>query len=209
MPLLYPDAARTAGAPESDLAELARRICLKDVSELDLQRLGPRAYSVADQFELLALTVSELMAGQPVTFPRRTSGLLGPDAAPPPSSTIRNLDWFAFRDATKDVVSFMRTEHRVPARVFIGAEPIPPALIPQVPIIMAALAAVGVDVLGLEDYEAEDIVASLASKVKPPIEIASGDRDLFSLVREREIIVRSGSEALAVCVCRLHLCPPR
>src|SRR3989440_6923654 len=69
------------------------------------------------------------------------------------------------------------------------AEPIPPALIPQVPIILAALEAVGVDVVGLEDYEAEDIVATLASKVKTPIEIASGDRDLFSQVRGRDIIV--------------------
>lgn len=68
-------------------------------------------------------------------------------------------------------------------------EPIPPALIPQVPIILDSLTAVGVDVVGLEDYEAEDIVASLASKVKPPIEIASGDRDLFSQVRGRDIIV--------------------
>ena len=69
------------------------------------------------------------------------------------------------------------------------AEPIPPALIPHVPIIMESLEAVGVDVVGLEGYEAEDIVASLAEKVKPPIEIASGDRDLFSLVRDREVIV--------------------
>jgi len=68
-------------------------------------------------------------------------------------------------------------------------EPIPPALIPQVPIILEALTAVGVDVVGLADYEAEDIVATLAAKVKPPIEIASGDRDLFSQVRGRDIIV--------------------
>ena len=73
-------------------------------------------------------------------------------------------------------------EHRV-------AEPIPPALIPQVPVILEALASVGVDVVGREGYEAEDIVASLASKVKTPIEIASGDRDLFSLVRDRDVIV--------------------
>jgi 5'-3' exonuclease len=69
------------------------------------------------------------------------------------------------------------------------AEPIPPALIPQVPIILASLQAIGVDVVGLDGYEAEDIVATLAAKVKPPIEIASGDRDLFSQVRGREIIV--------------------
>src|SRR5229473_4646713 len=68
-------------------------------------------------------------------------------------------------------------------------EPIPPALIPQVPIILDSLTAVVVDVVGLDEYEAEDIVATLASKVKPPIEIASGDRDLFSQVRGRDIIV--------------------
>jgi 5'-3' exonuclease len=69
------------------------------------------------------------------------------------------------------------------------AEPIPPALIPQVPIIMAALQAIGIDVVGLEGYEAEDIVASLAAKVETPIEIASGDRDLFSQVQGRDVIV--------------------
>jgi 5'-3' exonuclease len=73
-------------------------------------------------------------------------------------------------------------EHRV-------AEPIPPALIPQVPVILESLTAVGVDVVGREGYEAEDIVASLASKVKGPIEIASGDRDLFSLVNGRDVVV--------------------
>jgi len=69
------------------------------------------------------------------------------------------------------------------------AEPIPPTLIPQVPVILASLEAVGVDVVGLAGYEAEDIVATPAAKVEPPIEIASGDRDLFSQVRGREIIV--------------------
>jgi 5'-3' exonuclease len=68
-------------------------------------------------------------------------------------------------------------------------EPVPPALIPQMPIIMECFEAIGVDAVGLKDYEAEDIIASLAAKVSPPIEIASGDRDLFSLVRGKEIIV--------------------
>ncbi|MGZ5979186.1 MAG: 5'-3' exonuclease H3TH domain-containing protein, partial [Isosphaeraceae bacterium] len=60
---------------------------------------------------------------------------------------------------------------------------------PQMPIIMDCLAAVGIDAVGLEDYEAEDIIASIASRVSPPIEILSGDRDLFSLVRGRDVIV--------------------
>ena len=68
-------------------------------------------------------------------------------------------------------------------------EPVPHALEPQMPIIMASLAAVGVDAVGLAGYEAEDIIASLVSKVSPPIEIASGDRDLFSLIRDKEVVV--------------------
>jgi len=68
-------------------------------------------------------------------------------------------------------------------------EPVPHALEPQMPVIMEALAAVGVDAVGLEDYEAEDIIATLVSKVKPPVEIVSGDRDLFSLIRDRDVVV--------------------
>jgi 5'-3' exonuclease len=69
------------------------------------------------------------------------------------------------------------------------AEPVPHALEPQMPVIMASLEAVGVDAVGLTDYEAEDIIASLVTKVKPPIEIVSGDRDLFSLIRDPDVLV--------------------
>jgi 5'-3' exonuclease len=68
-------------------------------------------------------------------------------------------------------------------------EPVPHDLEPQMPVIMEALAAVGVDAVGLEDYEAEDIIASLVTKVDPPVEIISGDRDLFSLIRGRDVVV--------------------
>ena len=74
-------------------------------------------------------------------------------------------------------------------KVHRTAEPVPPALIPQMPIIMECFAAIGVDAMGLADYEAEDIIASLVSRVSGTIEIASGDRDLFSLVRGRDVIV--------------------
>jgi 5'-3' exonuclease len=69
------------------------------------------------------------------------------------------------------------------------AEPVPPALIPQMPVIIAALIAVGVDVVGRKNYEAEDIIASLLPKVSRPVEIWSGDRDLFSQVRDRDVVV--------------------
>jgi len=127
LPLLYPDLVRTDGATESDLNELARRIADPGVTGLDIQRLGRRVYSVADQFELLTLAVNTLSAGQPPRFPLRAGGLLGPDAAPPEPATVTSLDWLTFRDTARDVLEFIQTEHRVPARVFIGPEPVSPA----------------------------------------------------------------------------------
>jgi 5'-3' exonuclease len=69
------------------------------------------------------------------------------------------------------------------------AEPVPPLLIPQMPVIMECLEAVGIDVLGVSGYEAEDVIASLVARVEAPLEIYSGDRDLFTLIRDREIVV--------------------
>jgi 5'-3' exonuclease len=69
------------------------------------------------------------------------------------------------------------------------AEPVPPGLEPQMPVVMECLAAVGIDAAGVAGYEAEDVIASLVARVETPIEIYSGDRDLFSLVHGREIIV--------------------
>ena len=69
------------------------------------------------------------------------------------------------------------------------AEPVPPLLDPQMPVVMECLEAVGIEAIGLSGYEAEDIIASLVERAKRPIEIWSGDRDLFTLVRDREIMV--------------------
>lgn len=69
------------------------------------------------------------------------------------------------------------------------AEPVPPDLEPQMPVVMECLAAVGIDAVGVSGYEAEDVIASLVARVEPPIEIYSGDRDLFTLIRDREIVV--------------------
>jgi 5'-3' exonuclease len=69
------------------------------------------------------------------------------------------------------------------------AEPVPPLLDPQMPVVMECLAAIGIDALGVSGYEAEDVIASLAVRVEKPIEIYSGDRDLFTLVRDRQIMV--------------------
>lgn len=74
-------------------------------------------------------------------------------------------------------------------KVHRTGEPVPHDLEPQMPVIMDCLSAVGIDAVGATGYEAEDVIATLVAKVKPPIEIVSGDRDLFSLIRDPDVLV--------------------
>ena len=54
--------------------------------------------------------------------------MLGPSGEPPAEGKITApLEWFAFRDATRDACDFVLTQHRVPAQVWIGPDPVPPA----------------------------------------------------------------------------------
>ena len=69
------------------------------------------------------------------------------------------------------------------------AEPIPPALAPQVPVIQAILAALGIDMVGVAEHEAEDVIATWCRLASGTIEIASGDRDLFALVEDPRVRV--------------------
>jgi 5'-3' exonuclease len=69
------------------------------------------------------------------------------------------------------------------------AEPIPPALIPQMPVIDAFLAAIGIDELGVAGYEAEDVIATWTAKATGTVEIVSGDRDLFALIDDPRVKV--------------------
>ena len=126
LPTLYPDLVRTEGATQADLDELARRIINQSADGLDYQRLGSRVFSVADQFELLTLAINEVMAGRAVVFPLKAGGVMGPDGSTPASS-LTTLTASAFRDVASDVHEFIQTQRRVPARVFVGAEVVPPA----------------------------------------------------------------------------------
>jgi hypothetical protein len=126
LPDLYPDPTRTRGASEADFNEIVSRLAdAKDA--VDFQVIDGRVYSLADQFELLALAVGELIEGRKPGFPVKTKGLLGPDSPPPASQQSNHLDWFAFRDATRDVIGFLKANQRLPSQVFIGADAVPPA----------------------------------------------------------------------------------
>jgi 5'-3' exonuclease len=60
---------------------------------------------------------------------------------------------------------------------------------PQWPILFELLEAVGVPVVGHADYEAEDVIGTLAARATTPVAIVSGDRDLFQLVRDPDVWV--------------------
>jgi 5'-3' exonuclease len=63
-----------------------------------------------------------------------------------------------------------------------GGEEVPDGLVPQVPVILDVLAALGIPALGTAGYEADDVLGTLAGREPGPVEVVSGDRDLFQLV---------------------------
>lgn len=77
--------------------------------------------------------------------------------------------------------------HRVAEEVPDGAdeEEIPDTLSPQVPIIEAVLDALGIARIGAAGYEADDVIGTLAHHATGPVDIVTGDRDLYQLVDDR------------------------
>jgi 5'-3' exonuclease len=69
--------------------------------------------------------------------------------------------------------------HRVATE---GEEEVPDELSPQVPILVDVLAAAGIDRVGAPGFEADDVIGTLATRARGPVDIVTGDRDLFQLV---------------------------
>src|SRR5262249_35322310 len=63
-----------------------------------------------------------------------------------------------------------------------GSEVVPDALNAQIPIIFDVLAAAGVAMAAAKGYEADDVIGTLAARADGPVEVVTGDRDLFQLV---------------------------
>ena len=71
-----------------------------------------------------------------------------------------------------------------------AAEGVPDGLATQVPLILAVLDSLGVAVVGKDGYEADDVIGTLASTAPMPVDVVTGDRDLFQLVDdERQVRV--------------------
>ena len=74
--------------------------------------------------------------------------------------------------------------HRVEQEVESApdVEEVPDPLVAQVPIILEVFDAFGICVLGADGYEADDVIGTLATGADRPVDIVTGDRDLFQLV---------------------------
>lgn len=71
--------------------------------------------------------------------------------------------------------------HRL-ANPTTGVENVPAALEAQVPIIIDVLTALGLAHVGVPGFEADDVIGTLATNDPGPVDVVTGDRDLFQLV---------------------------
>ena len=67
-------------------------------------------------------------------------------------------------------------------------EEVPDALSPQVVVIEEVLAALGVACFGVAGYEADDVIGTLAIRDAGPVDVVTGDRDLFQLVDDSRAV---------------------
>ena len=100
------------------------------------------------------------------------------DTSPARLVATVDLDWRpAFRVAAVPSYKLHRTTEG-------GAEAEPAALAPQVEVLLQVLDALGVPVVGAEGHEADDVMGTLATRETGAVDVVSGDRDMFQLVRD-------------------------
>lgn len=119
--------------------------------------------------------------GSPVNLVRGTIDLIARvvrDTRPARLVACLDLDWRpAFRVAA--IPSYKA--HRLTEN---GAEAEPETLGPQVDVLLEVLDAVGVATAGVEGYEADDVLGTLSARETGAVDVVTGDRDMFQLVRD-------------------------
>jgi 5'-3' exonuclease len=119
--------------------------------------------------------------GTPVNAVRGTIDLLARvvrDTSPARLVACLDLDWRpAFRVAA--IPSYKA--HRLAEN---GAEAEPATLAPQVAVLLEVLDALGVATAGVQGYEADDVLGTLSARETGAVDVVTGDRDMFQLVRD-------------------------
>ena len=87
--------------------------------------------------------------------------------------------------AAATVVELAGTPHSGTPGASADIEVVPDELSPQVPILLDVLAAIGIATAGAEGFEADDVIGTLtATERLDPVEVVTGDRDLFQVARD-------------------------
>lgn len=97
-----------------------------------------------------------------------------------------DLDW---RPAFRVELVPSYKAHRVATD---GGEQVPDTLAPQVPLLLEVLAALGLCTAGADGFEADDVIATLATRDSDPVEVVTGDRDLLALATDRITVCYTG-----------------
>ncbi len=72
-----------------------------------------------------------------------------------------------------------------------AVEEVPDLLSPQIPVLLEVLAAIGISTAGAHGFEADDVIGTLAARERrDPVEVVTGDRDLFQIARDEPTPVR-------------------
>lgn len=69
--------------------------------------------------------------------------------------------------------------------VEVEVEETPDDLAPQIPAIAEGLELLGIPVIGVPGAEADDVIGTLTNKATGPVDIVTGDRDLFQLIDDQ------------------------
>ena len=102
-----------------------------------------------------------------------------------PGSLIACMD-ASWRPAFRVAAIASYKEHRANPD---GSEQMPEALAVQIPVIYQVLAAAGVAMASADGYEADDVIGTLTARAGGPVEVVTGDRDLFQLVDDARSIL--------------------
>lgn len=97
-----------------------------------------------------------------------------------------DLDWRpAWRVELIPSYKAHRVEEAAPHEGSVDVEEVPDELSPQVPLVLETLSAFGIALAGAPGFEADDVIGTLtARETRDPVEVVTGDRDLFQLARD-------------------------
>jgi 5'-3' exonuclease len=119
--------------------------------------------------------------GSPVNAVRGTLDLVARvvrDNRPARLVACLDLDW---RPAFRVTAVPSYKAHRLAEN---GGEAEPETLGPQVAVLLEVLDALGVATAGVAGYEADDVLGTLSARETGAVDVVTGDRDMFQLVRD-------------------------